>query len=113
VIHYAAGTDDDVGPVYHYYMGRTATSVLNNDGEPIVLFEDTDSTHSWTTDTVHDFMMYEGPLTDADLATLTSWAGWPSYDNGRAANAGASLQLIGEDMDNQSTWYPILPSRPC
>jgi len=57
VIHIGAGTNDDLGPTYHYFMGESGPQ-LSNVGEPLSLFEDINSSHNRFTDTAHDFVAY-------------------------------------------------------
>ena len=115
VVHIGPGTDDNDGPVYHYYMGRSSGQ-LSNLGDPLSLHEDQDSTHARESDPVHDFMTYEGG-TDPELESACPWAGWPNdgtdpTDSGThiASNLGQSAQLMGADLDNGSNWEAAFPT---
>ncbi|MFW9903265.1 MAG: hypothetical protein ACFFFH_02955 [Candidatus Thorarchaeota archaeon] len=109
VIHIGIGTNDNDGPIYHYYMNEYIES-LDDQGESITLFEDNDSEHNREEDTAHDFVAY-GSFSERE-SIGNAWCGWPNNGNTTThsiewkGNRYESLQLFGEDLDNSSNWYP-------
>lgn len=113
VIHLGSGTNDNIGPVYHYYMSETSPQ-LSNLGEPLTLFEDTDAVHNRSSDVAHDFVAY-GTFTEDELTGADPWCGWPNDGDSPLdfIDIGVnyeSLQLIGEDINSRTNWHSANPT---
>lgn len=112
VIHLGSGSNDYVGPVYHFYVGET-TAHLTNLGEPLSLCEDNDGTHDRLTDTTHDFVAYGDFLVSFSSSRLQGWPNDGTTPTDFIEPTGAeyeSLQLIGSDLDNSSNWRSATPT---
>ncbi|MFW9904780.1 MAG: LVIVD repeat-containing protein [Candidatus Thorarchaeota archaeon] len=114
VLNLGYGFNDNTGPVYHFYMNKLQQQ-LNNQGEPLTLFTDNDSTHNRSEDLAYDFVVY-GTMSQIELIPVNTWCGWPN--NGSIAIDSIelavvnyeSIQLVGDDLDNKSNWFSCKPT---